>query len=549
MAKITNKYKNHFALFLCAALVFDALNCRCLSQTTTASKTQPRLQSQKNMDSFALFLMTSMQGYITPCGCSSNPLGGIARLSTLVREISSAFAGRVALIDGGDLLFDSLKREKVDYCQDEARVELLLNTLSSIGLAATIIGPYDEASGKNWVKDAYTKMNFSLTNQDNGILLDRQGILVGIIGYRLNNILQLEKIIFSVEAQIEKLQKKGAKAIVLLAQAPIRLTKKLAASIRYVDIIIQGHGPDEAPRLPEQVHPNSPWIVSAGMQGQFLGVIELNNLGKRAGGILAIDDRLARKQERKSLLLSRLLGLEKQYVSKKNKARKAFLKTRIAAFKEEVLLLEKQDFSQPLVGPHFVFKVLPIDKSIKPDPKVQASLKAYEAKVPELVKKCEENITCPQLKPGKAHFVGAESCKNCHAQAYKVWRNAKFIQEGKDESGKIIKRVVGHAKAWKTLVDLGKNSDRSCVDCHSVGFMRPGGYCKVSDVGELKNVQCESCHGPGSKHAKTGGKKLITRKVPEFKCRECHQVPHIESTKSFVYDEKVKKILGLGHGG
>jgi hypothetical protein len=78
--------------------------------------------------------------------------------------------------------------------------------------------------------------------------------------------------------------------------------------------------------------------------------------------------------------------------------------------------------------------------------------------------------------------------------------------------------------------------------------MKPGGYCKVKDVKPFENVQCENCHGPGSLHAQTGDKKKIQRTVPESTCRSCHHVPHIPTEASFVYKDKLKIILGPGHG-
>ena len=73
-------------------------------------------------------------------------------------------------------------------------------------------------------------------------------------------------------------------------------------------------------------------------------------------------------------------------------------------------------------------------------------------------------------------------------------------------------------------------------------------YKLHNQVGFLENVQCESCHGPGSLHAQTGDPSLIAKEVPEAMCRECHHVPHIESYASFNYNENLKVILGPGHG-
>ena len=130
------------------------------------------------------------------------------------------------------------------------------------------------------------------------------------------------------------------------------------------------------------------------------------------------------------------------------------------------------------------------------------------------------------------------------------WNQALVEMPYVDEQGEQKTRKVGHSKAWKTLVDDNKASDRSCVGCHSIGFMQPGGYCKTSEVGFRKDVQCEACHGPGSNHvAAMGGKDtLVITDVNETVCRGCHHVPHIPTTESFVFDEKLLHVLGPGHG-
>ena len=103
------------------------------------------------------------------------------------------------------------------------------------------------------------------------------------------------------------------------------------------------------------------------------------------------------------------------------------------------------------------------------------------------------------------------------------------MQKGLNPKGKPTTRAMGHSKAWQTLTALDKEADRSCIGCHSIGFMQSGGYCKASEVDFRKDVQCESCHGPGSLHAQSGDKALIKRTVPEAVCRSCHHVPHIQS--------------------
>src|SRR5262249_12489855 len=89
---------------------------------------------------------------------------------------------------------------------------------------------------------------------------------------------------------------------------------------------------------------------------------------------------------------------------------------------------------------------------------------------------------------GKPTYVGSEACRNCHRSAYKVWKETP------------------HSHAYQTLVDARRPSlrqhDGECIVCHTVGFGYTSGFTNEQQTPKLKNVGCESCHGPGSLHAK-----------------------------------------------
>jgi hypothetical protein len=90
--------------------------------------------------------------------------------------------------------------------------------------------------------------------------------------------------------------------------------------------------------------------------------------------------------------------------------------------------------------------------------------------------------------PGKPVFIGSEACGKCHEDAYEIWKNTP------------------HSHAYKTLAEAKYPSlrqyDAECIVCHTVGFSYVSGYTDEVNTAKLKNVGCESCHGPGSLHAK-----------------------------------------------
>ena len=103
-----------------------------------------------------------------------------------------------------------------------------------------------------------------------------------------------------------------------------------------------------------------------------------------------------------------------------------------------------------------------------------------------------------------------------------------------------------HSNAYETLEKDFKEYNLECVGCHVTGYGKPGGST-VTFVDGLKDVQCETCHGPGSKHVEEPEKPgLITLEPDPKSCVEqCHHPPHVEG---FDPVAKMDLVLGPGHG-
>ncbi|MFQ3649934.1 MAG: multiheme c-type cytochrome [Gemmataceae bacterium] len=90
--------------------------------------------------------------------------------------------------------------------------------------------------------------------------------------------------------------------------------------------------------------------------------------------------------------------------------------------------------------------------------------------------------------PGEPQYVGSEACKKCHEDAYDIWKKSE------------------HAHAYETLEKVkypgNRNYDPECIVCHTVGFGYKSGYENAVKTPKLKDVGCESCHGPASLHVR-----------------------------------------------
>ncbi len=410
-------------------------------------------------------------------------------MATVVKEYPGA-----TFVDAGDLLFDPKQN---NTCIDRDKIGLLISTLKNLGVTGTVLSPFD---------------NLELLSQNQMPVLGSEGLAYLQLAPNLK---------------------------ILIVQLPKEQLDKLEL-LPGVDLIIWGQAPGDAPLPPFKLNSSGPYVLTAGSQGQYLGVVEFDNIASKTNRPLKLDTREQDRERQRELIQARINAL-------KTRPSNNFLASRIQLAQEELARLDAQ-IDEPLEGANMRFKTIAIKRDIKPDPQIAEQLKAYEKKLPQRLAACESSLKCPKLKPGAASYVGAETCKTCHAAAYEFWQKALVKVQAKTETGQIMERISGHSKAWKTLEDVNKTLDRNCIGCHSVGFMKPGGYCKAQQVDFRKNVQCESCHGAGSLHAQTGDKTKIQRAVLESQCRSCHHVPHIPTEQSFVYQEKLKVILGPGHG-
>lgn len=502
----------------------------------------------------------SVQGYVEPCGCTAEPLGGIARFSAAVEDARAAYGERVVVLDAGDLLFEKLDDARpADLCQAEARVDLLLDAVRHNGLVATVLGPLDDVLGaafRDGRLAARDIVTLSLggtraleagARQERSVLHDAGGVKVGVVGFRADDAAAVDVQRAALVAEVAQLVARGAQTVVALAQAPRELTRRIVTDVPGLDVVILGRAPGEVPVAPERI--GGVTLVAAGQQAQHVGVLELVLDGRRAGEALALDDRAAEAARRAKVLDVRVTELRAQVTAAPAGERRDFFVARLAAAEGERAALTV-DAQAPPRGPHIVARAIPLSRLVRAEPRAAARLAAYDAAIPALVARCEATVTCADVAPGTARYVGAATCKGCHAGAWSFWQAQHVIVPGRNAQGSVVDRRLSHATAWDTLVRDGKQSDRSCVVCHSSGFELPGGPCKTSEIVErgLSGVQCESCHGPGSMHASTTDKAHIVRAPAESTCRGCHQVPHIETTASFIFDEKLKLILGPGHG-
>ena len=175
-------------------------------------------------------------------------------------------------------------------------------------------------------------------------------------------------------------------------------------------------------------------------------------------------------------------------------------------------------FPQASDEPVFSFQGIPVNETLPENPALAQLYKQYQ----QIVAGSGLLESHPRLPlPDGLEYVGAESCKHCHEAEYAAWSEK------------------AHADAFATLVKVGSDRDPECVVCHVVGMDYESGFVTAETTPGLKDVGCEHCHGPGSKHARTAG--VVPPGDPKHSCLTCHTPEH-SSGYAGHEDEYLEKI-------
>ena len=125
-------------------------------------------------------------------------------------------------------------------------------------------------------------------------------------------------------------------------------------------------------------------------------------------------------------------------------------------------------------------------------------------------------------------YTGAKECAACHFKQFMSWKKDK------------------HSKSFQLLPEEYQ-PNAECVKCHSTGLGEETGFKDLESTPNLAGTTCESCHGPGSKHAEIcqgfGKEKLnaeqekiardsIWSMLPENVCVACHITKAHEKSKT-----------------
>ena len=491
---------------------------------------------------FSLFAFAEMRGQIGPCGCTTDPLGDISRTVRLVDAARGQ--GPVLVVDAGSLLYSQTPVPPHLKAQEDLKADLLRTIYQrDLEVAAVGLGPADFGQGKSGVLMPRAVVN--VDDRDLATVLPRiiiaGTVKVGIFGVVTQDALpapiHASDPVAAGKAAVTDLKSKGAQVIVALVQASARKdAAQLARDIGGIDFTIAGLGlsapePENVSIEPEkigdgwmivpvnrgQVVPRLDVYLGSGATGPFASVI---GAGAAVSKIEVLDKRLADADADLARFAADKTA-DPSFVAAKKQER-----AQLAAERDH---LKSRPFEPPAKGAFFTLDQIKIGKKLACSVPVQTEVSAYNRAAGEANVKAFADKQPPPAPAGQATYVGMAKCTDCHDDESKFWTHTV------------------HHDAWKTLVDRGQQFDFSCIGCHVTGFDKPGGS-NLSHNDDLRNVQCETCHGPGSIHVDKGGKEkplAIVTAPPKDLCTSCHTKEHSDT---FQYEAYLRDIVGKGHG-
>jgi hypothetical protein len=475
-----------------------------------------------------IFYTAEIHGTPEPCGCTSDPLGDVARYAALVRAATRS--GAVLVVDAGGLSFPESSTAKEQQA-NAARAAFLGDALRRIGppfaagLAETDIQGRTQVMPPERIASNFTRAKNVVPSR----LETVGGVRVGILGVADPALASglgatAEDPVGAAKREAAALRAKGAEIVVALAPVEKPLARRLAREAA-VDLVVLGRQVGKGMERAERV--GNAFLVASADEAQRVGRIDIVWRGKGplvdGGGPEAaalrrveIDQGIARIDKELEAWTASKEG-DQKFIDAKRAVR-------------DELRAERAKLDAPWKEPdgtYFTNRLIPLRRSLPRDEKVAAQMRKLDAQIAAINLKSAKPP--PPAEPGRAFYVGDDKCVSCHKTAAAFW-----------------KKTV-HAHAWKTLVDGGKQNDYKCVSCHVTGYGEVGGS-SLGHTKKLQDVQCETCHGPGSTHVAEEGTEepsSVHRETPASACTVCHTEQHSDT---FQYEAYLRDILGAGHG-
>ena len=509
-------------------------SCKCSHEAASVPPKTPTVR---------LYLVSSAAGALEPCGCVKDMLGGVDHLAAFVKS-QSVDAPHSVLLGAGPLFFMNTALSSERETQDTWKADALARSLGAAGLRAWAPGANDWAGGAdtfNALANAAQAIPVAANLKGPGLhavrVFEVGGNKVGVAGVSLPlyqaklppGISALDTLGELKQAKAA-LDSQGARLRVLLTAMPRGDALRLIDQVPGFQVLVIGKSFDQGesndrPTPPEVV--GTTLVVEPPNHLQALGVVDLFVRDDKFE--FADGSNTAAAAERESLT-ARIAELDARLSAASNAGKTS--EADLAAPRADLERMKAQQKtlaapSAPAQGSFFQYRLAEVRDTLGTEPTVQSLMDGYYRRVNDHNRDVFKDKLPLPAPPGQSHYVGVEVCSTCHSSEREFWNRTQ------------------HSSAYATLSSAHKEFNLDCVSCHVTGYDRPGGSTVVH-VEKLSNVQCEVCHGPGSRHVESPlTEKAIALPEQSLCAAQCHHVPHVKPDWSVT--ASWAKIVGPGH--
>ena len=384
-------------------------------------------------------------GYLEPCGCAKEQLGGFPRRDSVIQQL--ALKGKTLLpIANGDLIDDASR-------QSELKAEIRFAALKEMGYAAYNVGERDLLLGIDRLKylqdtSGIPFLSANLFHRESRVFqpfvlhtVNRQGnqIQVAIVGILSQSFevhvenagvdLRLENPITVLTDLVGSLEE-TTDLIVLLAHADLAESEELVSTFPQIDVIVSGH---EGEKLQEDpVFIENTILLNTGTKGKAIGQLDIR----------WDNDRMVADYDFQAVSLSGRLPDSPRMI--------------------ELLTL----YQQMLTAEN-------LSEDLEREPPTTGGV-----------------------------YVGSASCKGCHPEAYTIWKKNKhahayqtLISHGHAVDPECLTcHTVGFGfqTGFVNIETTPNLPDVGCENCHGVG----GNHVKnpQKGYGQVTQANCLTCH-------------------------------------------------------
>jgi hypothetical protein len=506
-----------------------------------SSSRTPHGSSAQGKHSLVLRVLVTgdVAGSVEPCGCVKDQLGGLDRFATAV--VKAKKDKNAVLLEVGSLLFPKPSIEETERDELSMRAETLATVMRQLGLLAWVPGRADMAFGAAKLHELAAQSGATLLqsssperNRHGYVIRDVAGVRVGLFGLDSQSTTappNAQALEASLRQAAKILEAQGAQLKILGLNAPADAVARAVRHVSEFQLIVvggssdHGLGADSDGSEPRQV--GSTLIVEPPNHLRGLLVLDYTVID---GHFEFLDATGVGRDAERTQLAQRIEDLSERIVQWKQQNQDP---SSIAAREADLAKLRSRydELSKPVTQPHascFTIQSQSIGKNLAGEAAVTRLLDELGRRINSNNREKFADRRARPALAGKASYSGVAVCEPCHKKQTAFWLTRR------------------HAHAYQTLVLKDRQFTLECVGCHVTGYGEPGGS-SVTDVRALKNVQCETCHGPGSIHAITMTADSILKTPDRQLCAtRCHHSPHV--APSWNVDEAWPKILGVGHG-